>query len=282
MTRLRYVVSAAAATGLAFVATGAATAATTTPPAVRELRGTVHVVPGTCHHGRPSGSYLAVTFGTRAIKNTSSRCVGGAVTLLRPGSGVVSGRYTPAAWGTFDHRSLGLRTARSSQLAAPRIYLVGSQVVSDLRSADADYDGGQWSVGAERATGHYDATSHHLSLQWFSGQSFTPSSAGTEVHLAGTFTGTIRRVPEGTTIDLGTASFAAGASTAVVETAAHTTTHHQGSVRHGDRRGGKKARLAARTRSTTTGSPKAFLLAEALVLANLVAFVGLSRRRERK
>ena len=282
MRRLQYVAVAAVASGLMLAAWGTATASTATPPAVRELSGTFHLVPGACHQGRPSGSYLAVTFGTRAIKNTSSRCDSGAVTLLRPGAGVITGQYSTAAQGTFDGRHLGLLTSHSSQFAAPRIYLVGNQIVSDLRSAEAAYDGGQWSVGAERATGHYLAATHQLSLQWFSGQSFTPSSAGTEVHLAGTFTGTIRRVPQGTTVDLGTASFAAGASTPVVENAAQTTSHRRNAARHSHGRHARRARLAARATSTTTGSPKAFLLAEALVLANLVAFAGLSRRRGRK
>jgi hypothetical protein len=102
------------------------------------------------------------------------------------------------------------------------------------------------------------------------------------VHLAGSFSGTIRRVPEGATVDLGTASFAAGASTPVVQTAAQQTAHTTGPKRHSRNRHGTKVRLAAHSKSTTAGSPKAFLLAEVLVLLNLVAFASLSRRRGRK
>jgi hypothetical protein len=270
-------------TGAALLGTGTAAAGPVAPPAVRELRGAVHLVPGTCRHGRPAGSYLAVTFGTRAIRNPDSQCESGAVTLLRPQAGLLSGRYAEAASSVFDHHRLGIATAAASHFAAPRIYLVGNQLATDLRSVQATYDAGTWPVGAEKATGHYNAASRMVSLQWFSGQSFTAASAGTEVHLVGRFVGSVRRIPAGTTVDLGTASFDAGSASAVDTAAGRSAPGRSHATGRGRSHRGAGRQQAAQRAATTSGSPKAFLLAELLVLANLVTFVvGLSRRRGRQ
>jgi hypothetical protein len=266
---------AAATFGLAASAQAAGRA-----PAVRNLVGSVHLVPGSCRDGRPAGSYLAVTFGTRAVKNPSSSCDDGAVTLLSPAATPLqTGQFSLPATAVFDHRALALRTASQGIYAPPRLYLVGDQVSADVRSVEASYDGGQWPIGAELASGRYDAATHRLSLQWFSGESFTPTSAGTSVHLVGRFVGSDRPLRKGATVQLGTASFAAGSPAAVtsaVQTTRTRTQHHAGrrSRRHA-------ARLAAEA-VHTGGSPEAFLLAEVLVLANLVAYVALTRRTRRR
>jgi hypothetical protein len=138
---------------------------------------------------------------------------------------------------------------------------------------------GCWLVGAERATGSYRAHAHRLTLQWFSGQSFTADSAGTEVHLSGTFVGAPHALAKGTTVDLGTASFDAG-STRVVDASLSHRRHASHQARR--RRAHERALLAAGAGSTTTGSPRAFLLAEVLVLLNIVAFCAFARRRSHR
>jgi hypothetical protein len=251
------------------------------PPAVHQLVGTLRLTPGSCAHGSPAGSYLAVTFGTRAIRNFSSGCGGGAYTLLSPGSNALSTqRFSPSITepARFDGNDLSLGTASQNLFASPQIYLIGKQIAADVRSVQAAYGGGEWQVGAQHATGSYDARTHQLELQWLSGQSFTAASAATGIHLSGRFTGVLRRVPPGTTVDLGTESFAAGKPAGAV----HTVAEQSPSGAKGARRAGghrKALRLAAQHRSTTNGSPRTFLVAELLVLLNAVAFVALARRR---
>jgi hypothetical protein len=296
------------------------------PPSVRQLTGTLRLSPGTCAGGRPAGSYLSVTFGTRAVRNSASHCENGAVTLLSPGRGGLSTQqFSPVGDLSFDgagnarsdtisrparfgHHAFGLVTAaRNLQdapraapaFALPRLYLVGgNHVVADLRSVQILYGGfagsscasasgyGCWLVGAERATGSYDPRSHQISLSWFSGQSFTPASAGTQIHLVGRFTGAPRAVKQGTTVELGTASFDAGATHPVAAVAGSTARGasgpHRFRGRHARRRARAKARLEAHSTSTTTGSPRTFLLGEILVLLDLVAFAALAPRRGRK
>jgi hypothetical protein len=247
------------------------------PPAIRQLVGTLRLTPGSCAHGSPAGSYLAVTFGTRAIRNSSSGCGGGAYTLLSPGSTALSTQqFSPSitAPARFDGNDLSLGTASQNLFASPRIYLIGKQVAADVRSVQAAYGGGEWQVGAQHATGRYDARTHQLDLEWLSGQSFTAASAATDVHLSGRFTGVLKRVPSGTTVDLGTESFAAGKPSAAVRTVADQSSGGTKGARHAG--GHRKAlRLAAQHGSTTSGSPRTFLVAELLVLLNAVAFVAL-------
>jgi hypothetical protein len=277
----RLIVVAAIVGGAA--AGGAEAAAAAGPPAVRELLGTLRLAPGACHHGQPSGSYLAVTFGTKAIRNSSSSCDSGAYTLLTPSGRVQTHRYATAADGVFDRQPLRLATSRSSYAAAPRLYLVGDRVEADLRSVVASYANGTWPIGAERATGRYDASTHQLSLQWFSGQSFTSASAATSIHLEGTFDGTSRSLARGTTVNLGTASFDAGSTTSVVHAAAGRSGGRPAAARHPRHRGHRhRVRLSAASGATSTGSPRTFLIAELVVVANLLAFLGLSRKRGRK
>jgi hypothetical protein len=275
---------------VAFVASpvvaGSSPAVAAGPPAVRELVGTLRLAPGSCSHGRPSGSYLGVTFGTRAIRNSSSNCAGGAYTLLSPGQ---SGLTTQGFAGSisdparFDGRDLVLASASQGVYAAPRIYLIGNRVIADVRPVEVRYNAGDWPVGAERATGRYNPSSRQLTLQWFSGESFTSASAGTGVHLSGSFVGSIRRVARGTTVNLGTASFAAGGSAAMVRSATDRSAAGAAGAKAGsDSRHPGKARLVADQKSTSTGSPIMFLLAEVLVLANIAAFIALSRKRGRK
>ncbi|HEY2794511.1 MAG TPA: hypothetical protein VGJ28_19275 [Micromonosporaceae bacterium] len=189
--------------------------------------------------------------------------------------------YATVASATFSGRALRVETARESQFDPPRVYLIGTRVVADVRSVLAAYGGGQWPVGAERATGSYNSASRAFSLQWFSGQSFTRSSAGTEIHLAGTFSGAVRPVRQGSTVELGTASFAAGGATPVVQSAAQHADAPLSHHRSGHLRRHVRKRLASAASTATGGSPKAFLVDELLVLANLVAFIALVRRRGR-
>jgi hypothetical protein len=270
-------------TGLTTVMMAAAPAvASPRPPGAQELVGTIHLVPGACHHGRPSGSYLAVTFGTRAVRNSSSPCGKGTFTLLQPdGAGVVSGRYSSAARSVFDGDALGLATSSASYAGPPRLYLVAGKVNADVRSVVASYRGGAYPIGAERATGRYDAHSKRISLQWFSGESFTAASAATEVHLEGTFQGAVKSVAKGTTVNLGTASFAAGRPVRLVD-AASTNQRGQVTSRHHGRRAHHRAARLAGAKSTTGGNPTVFLIAELVVVANILAFAGLSRKRGRK
>lgn len=196
------------------------------PLGVTRLDGVLHLAKGSCDHGRPSGSYLAVTYGTKAIRNRASRCGGGAVTLLDPGRDGLSTRsFSPvsdqrfdaggnavadaiAQPARFDDRRFGIVTAaRNLQDEAtgprlydpPRIYLTPTGVVADVRSVQVLYGGvpgstcataegyGCWVVGVQRATGSYDPNTRQLSLSWFTGQSFVAESAGTVVHLSGQF-----------------------------------------------------------------------------------------------
>jgi hypothetical protein len=271
------VATAIALTGATFGLAGSAHAAGR-PPGVRSLIGSVHLIPGSCRNGRPSGSYLAVTFGTRAVKNPGSSCDDGAVTLLSPAATALqTDQFSLPATAVFDHRALTLRTAPQGIYPPPRLYLVGDQISADVRSVEASYGGGQWPIGTELATGHYNRATRRLSLRWFSGESFTPTSAGTSVHLVGRFVGAEHQLRKGTTVQLGTASFDAGAPDAVTAAVqqARRGTHRSG--RHDHRHA---ARLAADVQHTG-GSPKTFLLAELLVLADLAAFVAMAWRTRR-
>jgi hypothetical protein len=290
---------------------------------VDRLDGTVKLTSGSCAGDRPIGSYLSVTFGTRAIRNRASSCDHGAVTLLRRGrKGLSTSAFSPStdagfdgdgdaradtivAPTSFDRRRLGLLTsARNLQdgpsgpdvFVPPKLYLVGNKVEADLRSVQVLYGGkpdsscasasgyGCWLVGAERATGTYDASTRRLSLTWFSGQSFTSASAGTEVHLVGEFIGNVRPVAKGATVDLGTASFAAGPAVSVGDS---TDAHHTVGARpkdhaHHRRRSNDAALAAAASAAGGAGSPRLFLVAELLVELNVVALVAVALRRRRR
>jgi hypothetical protein len=298
----------------------AAAVASAGPPPVRRLTGTLRLSSGSCAGGQPTGSYLAVTFGTRAIRNKNSSCDKGAVTLLQRGHGGLSTQsYSPAADASFDGHGnarsdaiaapasfngheLGLLTAARNlqdapdaapEFRPPTLYLIGNRVVADLRSLQILYNGfadsscasasgyGCWLVGAERATGTYDAATHRLSLSWFSGQSFTPASAGTEIHLVGTFVGEPHTVSKGTTVELGTASFAAGAAQPVADrTVGHASIRSRDVARR--RLAHRRALLAASSLTLTSGSPPTFLAAELIVELNLVAFCALAFRRRQR
>jgi hypothetical protein len=297
-----------------------------------QLHGSLRLTPGRCAGGRPTGSYLSVTYGTRAIRNPASGCAGGAITLLRQGRGSLSTEgFSPASDLRFDghgdatastiarpvrfgRHDLGVVTAaRNLQDAAagasiftpPHIYVSGRRAYADVRAVQVLYGGepgsscasasgyGCWLVGAERATGSYDPRTHRLSLSWFTGESFVPTSAGTAVHLSGVFTGTVRAVPRGSTVDLGTSSLAAGsphtaavvADTAGAQAAAGShSTGRIGSLRsHSQHRRHRRrhARDAAAAGSVLPGSSTTQLIAGILVLSNLIGFVSVARRRAR-
>lgn len=253
------------------------------PPPVQQFEGALHLAPGKCQHGKPTGSYLAITFGTRAIKNSSSSCAGGAVTLLSPSTaGLLTTQYSSMASSVFDRRALSLATSSRSYFGPPRLYLVGREIQADVRSVVVGYNGGQWSVGAEQATGHYNAGSHAMTLQWFSGESFVPTSAATEVHLEGRFDGSVKQLDRGTTVQLGTASFGAGPASASNENVSAASRHGSAVATQRGAHHGKKGALRAAKESTTTGSPMTFLIAEVLVLMNLVSFVVVAIRRGRR
>jgi hypothetical protein len=242
---------------------------------VLRLTGVLRLQKGSCAGGVPSGSYLSVTFGTRAISNPSSDCEGGAVTLLSPGTaGLSTTAFSPSLDERFDGHGNAVATSiaqpvsfgkhllgvvSSSQdlqdaptsaglFSPPHIYVMGgtgssSAVLADVRSIQVLYDGragttcatgagyGCWLVGAERATGTYDATTHHVTLSWFSGQSFVPQSAGTAVHLSGVFIGAKPKpLNEKSVVELGTSSFSAASPPPDVAAAIRqgTTRPHRG------------------------------------------------------
>lgn len=241
--------------GTALCALPASALAASGAPGVSRLSGVLHLSAGRCAGGHPSGSYLSVTFGTRAVTNSASSCEGGAITLLSPGrDGLSTTGFSPASDQAFDSRgnavaaSITRPVAFGSHLlslvssgqdlqdaptgpatfALPHLYVTGSRVLADVRSVQVLYDGaagstcasgagsGCWLIGAQRATGTYDARTRHLTLSWFSGQSFVRQSAGTAVHLSGVFEGAPKTVRQGQAVELGTASFAAGPPTSPV------------------------------------------------------------------
>ncbi|HVW79549.1 MAG TPA: hypothetical protein VHB69_01235 [Mycobacteriales bacterium] len=254
-------VAAAVAAPAAAASAGARSAG---HPGILRLSGVLRLASGSCAGGTPSGSYLSVTFGTRAIDNPASDCEGGAVTLLSPGrEGLSTTSFSPASEDGFDGRGnavaqsitrpvafgkhlLGLvSSAQDLQdaptgpglFSLPHIYVTGDKVLADVRSVQVLYGGqadttcasgagaGCWLIGAERATGTYDAATRHITLSWFSGQSFVPQSAGTAVHLSGTFVGAEPKpVSTHGVVELGTSSFsAASPPPAVVAAIRHSS-----------------------------------------------------------
>ncbi|HWB67731.1 MAG TPA: hypothetical protein VG708_12990 [Mycobacteriales bacterium] len=315
---VRFVAAGVLAASLLLVVGSVAPAAAGSPPAAQQLRGTFRLERASCTRGHPSGSYVTVTYGTRSIANPQSGCDRGVYTLLQPGRrGLSTERFSPLDDLTFDGggdphgggiaRTVGFRGHRLSLVTSPRdlqaaptgpavfapptIYLIGHRLVGDVRSVQALYDGrpgsscvtaagaGCWLVGAERATGSFNPTTRRFSLQWFSGQSFVGSSAGTVVHLAGRFYGVGRPVPQGRTVDLGTQSFAAGSPpprSAVVTSG--KPRRHRAAPRH--RRTAGPATAAGR--DDTAGRPGwPESAAEVLLALNGVASVGVLARRRR-
>jgi hypothetical protein len=308
------------AAGLAAVAGTAVPAAAAASQPVSQLRGELVLAAGSCVGGHPSGSYLSATFGTRAIRNPRSNCAGGAVTLLAPGrAGISTKWFSPSSDAAFNgrgepvaetiaqparfgaHEFALVTSARNLQDAArgpalfalPKIYVAGSRAYADLRSLQALYGGlagstcasasgyGCWLIGTERATGTYQAATHRLTLSWFTGQSFVGSSAGTAVHLTGLFRGIAVPLHQGASVELGTSSFAAGGSQ-IEPVARHKSADR--TTRSRVPRAAARATAAVQPddASTTTGSPRTFLIAEVVVLVNIVAFIaGLRRRRRR-
>ena len=311
---------------------GAVTSGTPTA----ELVGTLRLAPSACPSGRPAGSWVAVTFGTKIIGNRDSTCDDGAYTLLPPGNaGLSTTGYTPvrevgfADNGTplataitkpveFDGQPLGivsdsrdLQDAPSgpSTFAPARVYLVGhDQLVADMRSIQALYAGphgescvqatgdGCWLIGSDDATGTYNPTTHRFELSWYTGQSFSTTSAGTDVHLAGVFHGAVRPVGQGRDIDLGTQSFVAGPPGSigqVNDAADRSDGKHADRPRTGPRNASRSNGAGAPGRRTTAsslrptdasggkqvGSPTAFVIGELLVLLNVLALLAVGLRR---
>lgn len=301
----------------------------TAAPSVSQLHGTLVLSRGTCNGGHPSGSFLSVTFGTRAIRNPRSSCEDGAVTLLSPGRGGLSTQqFSPSgdeqfnghgnatadtitAPASFGRHRFGIVTsARNLQDAArgpatfslPKVYVSGTHAYADLRSVQILYGGiagstcasasgyGCWLVGAERATGTYDAATHRLSLSWFTGQSFVPASAGTAVHLSGVFHGVGKSLRKGSVVELGTSSFNAGVARPLPDSTSHRDTPTRlaadGTRHHRARRGGTPARsgaaVAADSEATSTGSPRTFLIGELVVALNVFSFFVVTRRRRHR
>ncbi len=294
-------------------------------PGALELQGTFRLAHPSCAGGSPRGSYLSVTFGTRAIKNPQSSCADGAYTLLSPGShGLSTQTFSPASDAEFNsHGSavantiaepttfaghvLGLVSSTDNlqdaptgpaEFALPQVYLVNGKLVADLRSVQVLYNGpddascaqaagqGCWLVGAERATGTYDARTHAFTLDWFSGQSFTPDSAGTIVHLAGTFVGAKKPVPKGHVVELGTQSFSAGnPSQAETAAASHSssstgTNHHLTTAAKRRLRRRRAAELALKEQTAgRSTSPKIFAIGEAAVVLDVLALLAFGRKR---
>lgn len=308
--RARLAATGVAALAAAVLASPAAGAASRHhAPGVRQLSGTLRLTPGSCAGGRPSGSYLAVTYGTKSIDNPASSCDGGAVTLLSPGTrGLSTTSFSPSSDVAFNRRGEALSSSIAEPVrfgshllgivsatqdlqdapdgpglfALPHIYVTGGRVLADVRSVQALYDRGCWLVGAERATGTYDAANHRLTLSWFSGQSFVSQSAGTAVHLAGVFVGAAPKpIAAGNVVELGTASFAAGSpapATASAPRRSSTSSKERGGAAES-----ASAPLASLDESPLTqvmGSP--LLVAAAVVLVGLDALgfaAAIGRRR---
>jgi hypothetical protein len=301
-------------------------------PGFAQLEGTLRLTGGTCAQGHPTGSYLSATFGTQAIRNSASTCDHGSVTLLKPGrDGLSTSEFSPAADEAFDSagdavadtivaparfgshtfglvsegRNLQDAPDQAPVFSTPRIYVSGTSAYADLRSLQVLYGGfgdsscasasgyGCWLIGAERATGTYDPRTHRLSLSWFTGQSFVPSSAGTVTHLSGIFHGSARPVSEGHTIDLGTSSVAAGSPhTSEVVADTRPSLAHQGAAHKSEstrsrharrshhRRHSHDAASSATADSSGVRSPSAVITyAELLVLINMAVFLTVTRRR---
>jgi hypothetical protein len=164
---------------------------------------------------------------SHTVKNPQGGCGNAAYTLLRPGTdgGLITGEFQDVKGATFDARGnsvadrivaptrfgktrFGFATnARDEQDAAtggvafprPAAIVTGTALRVDLRSLVVSYGGnpgtscassfgvGCWELGSENATGTYDAATGGFTLQWFTGESFTPKGDSIEVHLAGTF-----------------------------------------------------------------------------------------------
>jgi hypothetical protein len=162
-----------------------------------------------------------------AVKNPHGGCKNPGYTLLRPGTdgGLITGEFQDVSGATFDSNansradriiaptrfgrfSFGFATnPRDEQDAAtgnvafprPQAIVSGTALRVDLRSLVVSYAGnanttcatsfgvGCWELGSENASGTYDAATGHFTLQWFTGESFTPKGDSIEVHLAGTF-----------------------------------------------------------------------------------------------
>ncbi|HEX3899852.1 MAG TPA: hypothetical protein VHW74_11815 [Mycobacteriales bacterium] len=282
-------IAAVTLAGFAFAAPAAAAGA---HGGVLQLSGVLHLQKGSCVGGKPSGSYLSVTFGSKAISNPSSDCEGGAVTLLSPGrDGLSTTSFSPSSDEAFDghgdavarsiaqpasfgRHTLGIVSASQDLQDAPtspglfslpHIYVTGHQVLADVRSIQVLYDGhadttcasgagaGCWLVGAERATGTYDASTHRITLTWFSGQSFVPQSAGTAVHLSGVFVGAKPKpLTKTSVVELGTSSFAAASPPPEVAAA----------IRQGTARRHRSASLSASPNGSAAASEAAVVSPE--------------------
>jgi hypothetical protein len=285
---------------------------------VLQLTGVLHLSKGTCDGDKPGGSYLSVTFGTKVIGNPASSCEHGAVTLLSPGRpGLSTDAFTPLSDEAFDSRGNPVATSLTQPVrfgshllslvssgqdlqdaptgratfAFPHLYVTGTKVLADVRSIQALYDGaagttcasgagsGCWLIGAERATGTYDAQTHRVTLSWFSGQSFVQESAGTVVHLSGVFVGAKPKpLKRGTAVDLGTSSFAAGpAPRSNARTMA--ARHRRGSTRTGAQQATASARAA--TTAASSGNRRLAAILAAAMLLVLAASHGAALRKGR-
>ena len=205
----------------------------------------------------------------------------------------------------FAGHDLGIVTATDNlqdapagpaEFALPQVYLVDGKLVADLRSVQVLYNGpdsascveaagqGCWLIGAERATGTYDPDTHAFTLQWFSGQSFTSSSAGTVVHLAGRFVGAKTSLPAGHTVELGTQSFAAGAPGQVQSVADDSRTYEQstgsqapaGSTTAGIR---TSMRATSVSEAARVAEPFAITGAATAIVLQLMVFLEFGRKR---
>jgi hypothetical protein len=163
----------------------------------------------------------------KEVDNPQSGCANRQFTLLAPGTdgGVVTGRFQPDPTPTFDSHGnslaasivapvtfqgtmLGMATNADDEqdgpngppaFGAPEASVRGTALTIDLRSLDVTYDGnpgttcstasgvGCWNLGSKSVTGTYQPATHHFSVGWFVGETFTPAGDSLTVHLEGTF-----------------------------------------------------------------------------------------------
>jgi hypothetical protein len=165
--------------------------------------------------------------GSKTVPNPSGGCANKYYTPLAPGiqKGIITGEFQQNPTPTFDSHNnsladaviqpvsfqgikFGMATnpvdvqddpAGSPFFAPPTATIQGTTLRVDLRSLNITYGGppgatcvssagyGCWNLGSKDAEGSYDPATHQFVLQWFVGETFTPSGDSMVVRFIGTF-----------------------------------------------------------------------------------------------
>jgi hypothetical protein len=165
--------------------------------------------------------------GSKTVPNPAGGCANKYYTLLTPGTqkGITTGAFQEDPTPTFDAHNdsladaiikpvpfqgirLGMATnpvdvqdapSGAAVFAAPRATVQGTKLHVDLRSLNITYGGppnatclsssgyGCWNLGSKNAAGSYDPATHQYALEWFVGETFTPSGDSMVIRLVGTF-----------------------------------------------------------------------------------------------